>query len=421
MTKIYITVYGCASNVSDYEIASGLLRQAGFEFTDDAKKSDLNIIFTCAVKVPTVQKMIFKIKELTKLNKPLIVAGCMPKTDRDTIEKINPNASLLCPDSIEKIVDVVHATLNGKKIIFLDDLNKPKLNLPRCRRNQVIGITQIGRGCLLNCSYCAEPYKGKLFSYPVDAIVEDVKTALNQGCKEIWLTSLDNGCYGFDSNTNLAELLTAICKIKEKFLIRVGMANPLHVKKFLNELIEAYKNEKIFKFLHLPVQSGSNRILKLMRRGYTAKDFIEIVEEFRKEIPQITLATDIIVGFPGESHSDFKKSLKLIEKVRPDIVNISRFGARTKTEATKMKQLDVKTVSERSKIISELVKKITFEKNKSWIGWKGEVLIDEKIEDGFVGRNFAYKPIVIRTKENLFGKFVNVEVTNATQNSLIAK
>jgi tRNA A37 methylthiotransferase MiaB len=173
MVKIYSEVYGCSSNIADYEIALGLLKQAGFDFADDQKQSDLNIIFTCSVKIPTIQKMIFKIKELTKLNKPLIVAGCMPKTVREIIEKINPEASLLCPDLIEKIVDAAHATLNGKKIILLEDFKKPKLSLPRCRRNPVIGIVQIGRGCLLNCTYCIEPYKGKLFSYPLDKIVED--------------------------------------------------------------------------------------------------------------------------------------------------------------------------------------------------------------------------------------------------------
>jgi MiaB-like tRNA modifying enzyme len=260
-----------------------------------------------------------------------------------------------------------------------------------------------------------------LFSYPVEKIVEDVRNTIRQRCKEIWLTSLDCGCYGFDFGANLVELLNEVCKIEGKFFVRVGMANPLHVRKILDGLIEVYKNEKIFKFLHLPIQSGSDRILELMGRGYTAKNFVEIVEKFRKEFPKLTLATDIIVGFPSENEEDFRSSMEIIEKIRPDVVNVSKFGAMPKTEAAKMKQLDRKIVNERSKILSELVKKITFEKNKAWIGWKGEVLIDEKITDGFVGRNFAYKPIVIKTKENLFGKFVNVEVVNATQNSLIAK
>lgn len=421
MVKVYAEAYGCSSNFADYEIALGLLKKVGFDIVDSVEKSDLNIIFTCAVKLPTLQRMIFRIKELTKLKKPLIIAGCMPKTDLEKIEKINPQACLIAPDQIEKIVDVAKAALERKKLSYLEDLKKPKINLPKFRKNPVIGITQVGRGCLSNCAYCVEPYRGKLFSYPLEGIIEDIKAALKQGCKEIWLTSLDNGCYGFDLKTNLAELLKEVCKIEGKFFVRVGMANPLHIKKILKELIETYKNEKIFKFLHLPIQSGSDKILKLMKRGYKVKDFIEIVEKFRKKFPNISLATDIIVGFPYENDSDFKKTLQLIEKVKPDVVNISKFGARTGTEAVNMKQLDVKIVNERSKIISELVKKITLEKNKAWIGWKGEVLIDEIIGNEFVGRNFAYKPVVVKTKENIFGKFVNVEITDITSNSLIAK
>jgi len=422
MTKIYREVFGCSANVADYEIASGLLKQAGFEFASSPKQSNLNILFTCTVKAPTTQRMIFKIKELTKSNKPLIIAGCMPKTDKEVIEKINPNASMIGPDSIEKIVDAAKSTLQTKKFVFLEDLKKPKVCLPRIRRNYIINIIPVATGCLSNCNYCSVKFaRGKLFSYPVEMIVNESRQAVKNGCKELYITSQDNSCYGRDIGTNLPDLLNEICKIEGKFFVRIGMMNPLHLKDILSELIEVYRNEKIFKFIHVPLQSGSDKILPLMNRGYKVKDFLEIVENFRKEFPQITLATDIIVGFPNEDDSDFKKTLEIIKEVQPDVVNISKFGARPRTEAAKLKQLDRKIVNERSKTLHELVKEITFEKNKNWIGWEGEVLIDEKIEDGFVGRNFAYKPIVMKTKENLFGKFINIEIVNATQNSLITK
>lgn len=421
MTKIYQTVYGCSANVADYEAASGILKQAGFDFVDNEKQSDLNIIFTCTVKEPTVQKMIFRIKELTKSNKPLIVAGCMSKTNKKLIEKINPKASLLGPNSIERIVDAVKATLRKERFYYTEDSRNPKVCLPRIRRNPVINITPISVGCAANCSYCSVKFaRGKLFSYPVEMIVEEVKRGFNEGCKEFYITSQDNSCYGIDIGTNLPKLLNEVCQVNGKFFVRVGMMNPLHMKSILNDLIHAYQNEKIFKFIHIPVQSGSDKILELMKRGYKVKDFLEIIKKFRKEFPQITLATDIIVGFPYEDDADFNKTIELVKEIKPDIVNISKFGSRTGTDAAKMEQIDRKTVNERSKKLHDLIKKISFEK-KSWIGWRGEVLIDEKIEDGFVGRNFAYKPVVIKTEENLFGKFVNVEVVNAIQNSLIAK
>jgi MiaB-like tRNA modifying enzyme len=421
MAKVYAEVYGCSANLADFEIALGLLKEAGFKVSNP-EESDLNIIFTCVVKQPTFDKMIHRLKQLTKMRKPLIVAGCMSKTDFKVIEKINPNASLLSPDDVEKIVDVAFSALKGKKSVALEELKKPKLGFPRCRKNPLIGVIQIARGCTSNCSYCYEPYRSKLFSYPIEGIVEEAKKAVSEGCKEIWLTSLDSGCYGFDFGSNLAKLLEEVCKIDGKFFIRVGMMNPLHVKKILDELIKAYKDEKIFKFLHLPLQSGSNRILEMMNRGYTAEDFLKIIKRFREEIPRITFSTDIIVGFPSETEEDFEETLKLIEKVKPGVVNISKFGARPGTKAVKMKQLDAETINERSLLLSKIVKEIYLKENEKWIGWKGEVLIDEiGKRNSFVGRNFAYKPIVLKAEEKIFGSFVEVEVKDVRENFLVGE
>ena len=420
--KIFIESYGCSANLSDSEVIAGLLKNEGFGIVNSPSKSNLNIINTCIVKNPTEQRMIYRIKELTKLKRPLVVAGCMPKTSQKIIEKINPNASMIGPDSIERIVDVVHAMIEGRKIIFLKNLRKPKICLPKIRSNPIIGIIPIAVGCLSSCSYCSVKFaKGKLFSYPKEKILEELGTSLKGGCKEIWITSQDNSCYGKDIDSSLPQLVDEICKIDGEFFVRVGMMNPLHTKQILDELIESYRNEKIFKFLHIPVQSGSNKILEKMKRGYKTEEFIEIIKRFKKEIPNITLSTDIIVGFPGELEEDFQQTVELIKKIKPDIVNISKFGARPNTEAAKLKQLDVTTVNERSFIMHNLVKKTSLENNRKWIGWKGNVLVDEKTKNGFIARNFTYKPIVIKTKENIFGKIVEVEIKDATANCLIVK
>jgi len=356
--KICASVYGCPSNIADYEIALGLLKQAGFEIVGSPQKSDLNIIFTCIVKNPTEQRMIQKIQELTRIGKPLIAAGCMPKTSQRAIEEINPGASLIGPDSIGHIVDAARAALEGKKVIFASDERKPKLSLPRVRKREKVSIVPISIGCLSNCSYCAIKFaRGKLASYPIEKIVEEVRSSVASGCKEVWLSSQDNSCYGLDIGTNLAILLKEVCKISDDFKIRVGMMNPMHVKdaKMLSELIEAYKNEKIIEFLHLPVQSGSNRILKLMKRGYTVAEFEKIVGQFKKEIPDLFLSTDIIVGFPSENEKDFQATVALLKKIKPDKVNISKFGARPGTEAAKMKQSPTKTINERSKILHSFI------------------------------------------------------------------
>lgn len=421
MKKIFIESYGCSSSLADAEIIAGLLREAGFQIVKKLEDSNLNIIVTCTVKLPTEQKMIYKIKQLTKLKKPLIVAGCMPKVQRKIIEETNPKASLIGPDSIEEIAGIVSSVLNGKRIIFLKDLRRPKLCLPRISKNKLIRIVEIATGCDGSCRYCiVRLAKGKLFSYPTNLIVTEIKQAVKDGAKEMWITSQDCGAYNYNEH-KLPELLNEICGIKGNFLVRIGMMNPNYVVNFLDELIEAYGKEKIFKFLHLPVQSGSDKILKLMGRKYNVRDFLKIVRKFKKEFPRLFLSTDIIVGFPGETESDFKKTVELIKKMKPDIVNISKFGLRTGTEAAKMQQLDKKIVNERSSILSNLVRKIELESNRKWIGWKGKVLVDEKIRNGFLGKNFAYKPVIIKTKKNILGKFFDVEIIDVTHNCLTTK
>lgn len=420
MKKIYLEVYGCSSNKADYEIALGLL-SGSFQIVKNEKNSDLNIIFTCSVKIPTVNKILYRIRKLTELGKPLVVGGCLPLTRKKEIERINPKASLISPDNIFEISKVVNYASKGKKIELIGERKEPKFNLPRCRINPIIGIVQIGRGCLSNCSFCVEPYKGKLFSYPINCILKEIENTLKNGCREIWLTSLDTGCYGFDMNTSLVELLERVCEIDEKFFVRVGMMNPKYLRIIGKDLLKIFENEKIFKFLHLPLQSGSNRILKLMNRDYKVEEFVKWVKKFRKKFPLLTLATDLIVGFPGEREKDFKKSLKVIERIEADIVNVSKFGVHPGTLAEKMEKVPGDIVKERSKLASELVKEISLKRNEKWKNWEGEILIDEiGKRSTFVGRNFAYKPIVVEG-ENIFGKFVRVRILNFKQTYLIGK
>jgi MiaB/RimO family radical SAM methylthiotransferase len=241
-----------------------------------------------------------------------------------------------------------------------------------------------------------------------------VKHDLASGAKEVWLTSQDTACYGKDITANLADLMGRICGIEGRFFVRVGMMTPNQALEILDDLIEAYKDEKVFKFLHLPVQSGDDEVLRLMNRFYTIADFKKIIYAFRREIPGITVATDVICGFPGESREAFEQTMKLIKDIQPDIVNVSKFFPRPHTPATKMKSLSPQEVKERSEKMAELSRRITPEKNKVWVGWEGTVLFDEKGRGkSWVGRNFAYKPIVTKADEFLLGKFLKVRVVKA--------
>lgn len=361
MPKACIDTYGCAANQADSELLAGILKQAGFEITDSLANADLAIINSCIVKTPTENRITRRIQELASAGKPLIVAGCMAKTSQRKIERIAPKASIVGPDSLTHVAEAAKAALEGRKTIFVNDDRKDKPGLPRVRTEKEIGIVPIAIGCLGECSYCATKLaRGRLKSYPVDCIVAEAKRLVADGCKEVWLTSEDNSCYGLDIKTNLAELIEAVSNVAGDFKIRVGMMNPTYIKdeKQLHDLIEAYKDEKVQKFLHLPVQSGSDKILKLMKRGYTVADFVKIVERFRKEIPDLYLSTDVIVGFPGETDEDFQATIELMKKVKPGKVNISKFGARSSTEAAKMKQLPTEKINERSRKLHMLASTI---------------------------------------------------------------
>ncbi|AFS81307.1 MiaB-like tRNA modifying enzyme [Candidatus Nitrosopumilus koreensis AR1] len=419
MAKIFVESYGCSASFADSEMISGLILNGGHTLVEDSEESDLNIVVTCSVKDATANKMIHRIKSLK--TKPLVVAGCLPKAEKETVERFSENASLLGPNSLGKTLQVIDSTLQGRKEIALEDSDLSKVGLPKVRLNPAVGIVEIASGCMSECTFCQTKIsKGDLQSYRLGDIVRQVKTEIDEGCKEIWLTSTDNGCYGLDIGTDLPALINAVSEIPEDFMVRVGMMNPMYMPRIKEKLIESYENDKVFKFLHIPVQSGSDKVLQDMKRGHTAGTFREIVKKAKERFPNFTISTDIIVGFPSETREDFEKTVELLDETRPDVVNLSKYSARPGTEAAEWEQIDVAEVKSRSKEIFEQINKISLDNNKKWIGWKGNVLFDEKTEDGIKGRNFAYKPVFVPEQVDI-GQSHTVEIIDATQNSLLGK
>ncbi len=408
--RIHIETYGCSANQAESEIMAGLLERAGHELADN-DDADIAIINSCIVKEPTEHRLLSRLRQIQS---KLIITGCGPDGIYEKITEAAPTASLISTHHVTKIVEVVEGIIEGNRIELLGESREIKLRLPRIRRNPVIGIVPIATGCNSSCSYCCvRNVKGELFSYPGEKIIEEVSSAVEQGCREIWITSQDNSCYGFDAGGNLPELLDSISQINGEFFVRAGMMNPKNVMQILPELIESYKSEKIYKFLHLPVQSGSDDILEKMNRGYIAADFKKIVSTFREAFPGLQLWTDVIAGFPGESETDFLAIVELLKDIRPDFVNISKYGVRDSTASAKMKQLPTEIKKERSRTITRLVEEMSLEKNKEWLGWKGDVLITEKKENAWLGRNFAYKPIIVNSDKELLGKVVKAKIVDA--------
>jgi len=426
--RTYVKGFGCSSNMADTEVLAGCLQNAGHIIVSSPEKAELVIFNTCAVKTQTENKMIHLLRKVPR-EKKLVIAGCLPLVNLRRLHREVRFDGVVGPAFGDKIVDVVRRISLGMNIEEVGEaVNMPRLDLPRMPINSCISIIPICYGCLGECAYCCVRFaRGKLRSYNIEEITSKVERDLAKGFKEFWLTSQDTACYGKDIGASLPKLLRRISSLSGEFLVRVGMMTPDNFLKIKNELIEEFKSGKIFKFLHIPVQSGDDEILKRMNRRYSRVDFKTIVGAFKEEFPQSTIATDVIVGFPGETKKAFDNTYELIKDTRPDIVNISKFFARPKTsEADLGPRIDVQEMKARSGRMTHLVYNVSFERNREWGRWRGRILVDEiGKKNSVVGRNFAYKPIAIKidnvTAKTLLGQIVEVKVHHVSRSHLLGE
>jgi MiaB-like tRNA modifying enzyme len=428
MAKVFIKTFGCSLNSADSERMHGLIKEKGLSVVDDISLCEIVIINSCTVKSPTANKVKRFILESLKSGKKVVLAGCIPQADPgfldndDVLDEYASEISMLGPTQIDEIVQVIEETLNGNAVRVLVEKVDDKISMPLIRKSDTIEIIPICQGCLGEpCAYClVKKARGKLRSYAPDALVKRIKKAvLVDKIKEIWLTAQDTGCYGYDIGTNIVELLNKIVEIKGQFRVRLGMANPDHVIENLDGLIDVYKSDKIFKFIHIPIQSGNDEILSKMKRKYTVKDFERIVYAFRKEYPLISISTDIISGFPTETQPQFKDSVELIKRVKPDVLNSSKFWLRPGTDAEKMEQVPGDIIKDRSRLISEVFSWVKRIQNKRWIGKECVVIVDEIGKEGsLIGRNESYKTVVL-DKRFQMGRFYKVKIRNISLHDLL--
>lgn len=417
MARIHVESYGCAASSADAEMITGLLASGGHDATAGAEESDLSVIVTCSVKDATADRMVHRMKVLGA--KPLVVAGCLPKAERGTVEKFVPRASMMGPGSIGEVLRVVESTLGGTRTISLGDTDASKTGLPRVRLNPVVGIVEIASGCMSECTFCQTKLaKGGLRSYRVGDVVRQVRSDVADGCKEIWLCSTDNGCYGLDIGSSLPDLVDEVAAVPGDFMIRVGMMNPMYMPRIRDGLLDSFGSRRVYRFLHVPVQSGSDSVLAAMGRGHTAGTFRDTVRRFRGRFGRFTISTDIIVGFPAETRDDFERTVDLLEETRPDIINLSRYSARPGTAAAGMPQIDASEIKRRSGIVHEVSRRISLEHNREWIGWSGPVTFGERVQGRIRGRNYAYKPIFVKERTEM-GSVHTVEITDVTPHTLV--
>ena len=412
--KIYIESHGCTANEEFARKVEDYLRKKRFEIIKDPKKADTVVLNTCTVIETTERAMLKKIRSFggeEGEGKKLIVTGCMARIQPEKIRETNRDAIIL---DQKYFYDLFREEEKNERIVAYNG------------KNGKIGTVSIGEGCIGNCSYCiSKKARGDIKSRSPEEIMEEFKELIKRGVREIRLTGQDVGAYGIDISYDLPRLLKKISRLKGEFYVRVGMMNPHSIEDILDDLILAFESDKIFKFIHIPVQSGSDKVLREMNRRYEVKDFLKIVDAFKSRFGDLGFSTDFIVGFPGESKEDFERSLRLLNACEPNKVNITRYSKRPFTPYADKDRQKSKIFGatnrrfvciyggikkERSRIMTDEVKRIYKKINKRWVGREVKGVMTEKgKKGGSIARDIFYHQIIIEDKIPL-GKKVNIKI-----------
>ncbi|WP_231185278.1 tRNA (N(6)-L-threonylcarbamoyladenosine(37)-C(2))-methylthiotransferase [Haladaptatus sp. DYF46] len=406
MARYHIETYGCTSNRGESRQIESALRDAGHYRVEGPEQADVAIMNTCTVVEKTERNMVRRAKELQSETADLIITGCMALAQGDEFRTEDVNAQIMHWDDVPTAVTNGECPTPGPGV-------EPVLD-------GVVGILPIARGCMSDCSYCITKHAtGKIDSPSVEENVEKARALVHTGAKELRITGQDTGVYGWDrGERKLHVLLDRICnEIEGDFRVRVGMANPKGVHGIREELAQVFaENEKLYNFIHAPVQSGSNDVLGDMRRQHQVEEYVEIVETFDEYLDYWTLSTDFIVGFPTETDADHEQSMALLRETRPEKLNVTRFSKRPNTDAAKMKGLGGTKKKERSKAMSELKMDIVGAAYGDMVGTEKRVMVvEEGTGDSVKCRDEAYRQIIVQhaTDHGIEpGDFLDVEVTS---------
>lgn len=423
----YVRSFGCQLNISDGEKIKGLLRQAGYDFTDDETKADLIILNTCAVRENAEDRVfgiVGSMKKLKEVKPSLIIgiSGCMTAQEHiaEKIKRSYPQVDFVVGTSaISSIPKLLLDCLNGQKfgvdISEYDDFSEVT---EQVRESKFKASVPIMFGCNNFCTYCIVPYvRGRERSRKADDIIAEVRNLVQNGYKEIMLLGQNVNSYGNDfGETNaFPELLRKINRIDGDFVIRFMSSHPKDASKELIDTI--FECSKVAKHLHLPLQSGSSDILKRMNRRYTAEKYLETVGYIRSKDPEFSLTTDLIVGFPNETDEDFQATLDIIKRVKYDNIYSFIYSKRTGTKAAVMPDFTSDEVkSQRMRKLLEVQREISTENYKRFIGRRMRVLVDDvsKKREGFVsGKSNEFIIVEFEGDKSLIGQFVDVEITDA--------
>jgi len=400
--KFYIETYGCTANMGNSQDLARALQEDG-HVPSSLDEADAVIVNTCAVTEKTERNVLRRLSLLQ--GERLIVAGCLPVAIPESISHIScrKRMGLLNQSSAAVISEIFNdSCIHSQEVRFQDAL----LHSPvPATGGGLCGIVNVAEGCNGSCSYCiVKKARGRLKSRRVEDVALDVENLVASGVAEVQVTAQDTAAYGSDIGTNLGQLLERLAAIPGDFMLRVGMMNPNSALLIKDQLLRAYQSPKIYRFLHIPVQSGSDRILRSMGRKYTAADFMEVVSAFRSAHPEITIITDVIVGFPGETEEDHEKTLDFVKRLQPDKVNITRFSARPGTAAARLYDMPDRFKKDRSRELTRLWQEIAEMRNIRLLGSTVAAQVTEMgKDDAVMARTENYREIVVHRSLDLGG------------------
>ena len=398
--KIYVESYGCSLQKGETGLYVNGMMEKDDIIVHSPEKADVRVIGTCAVIRKTENHMLERIGALSDSGATRVI-GCLPPVSMNSISM--KNVEMMSP-----------LEFRGLYRGTLDDVE--------IRETSILDGIPINQGCTGSCNYCiSRVARGKLLSRNVTKICGQVRMQIERGVREVRISSLDTAAYGKDTGVRLPELIDMICSIPYDFRLRVGMMEPKNTEEILEKLMKSYGNKKVYRFLHIPVQSGDDRILESMNREYNAEVYYSIVRRFREAFPDSVLSTDIIAGYPDDDEESFQNTMKLLETSEPDIVNITRFSPRQYTKDFSRAPPPSNSVKRWSQEYTRIHHEILEKKLNEEIGKRMNVMVTEMgRNDTSVCRDDSYRPIVVKHKLELYSRH-DVEIVETSGTYLIGK
>ena len=432
--KIFIKTFGCQMNEYDSNRIYDSVKRLGFVKSQDKENLDCYVLNTCHIRDKAKEKVYHEIGRVKKIykekNKPIVVvAGCVAQAENQEMLNREPYIDIVIgPQSYHKINDMLKNFIKDNKIEETEFDTVSKFNYfdnIENKNSKVSSYLTIQEGCDKFCSFCVVPYtRGPEYSRPFNKIILEAESLIENGAKEIILLGQNVNAYSFKEKVKEYRISDLINKLESYSELKRIRYTTSHPRDMTDDLIECYStNKKLMPFVHLPIQSGSNKILKLMNRKHTVEQYVEVCEKLKKINPKIEFSSDFIISYPGETDDDFKDTINLVRKIK--FINSFSFifSPRPGTKAANLNQIDKEIAKERLLKIQEYLFKFQLNINKSFINKSVDVLVENKMDGQkkLFGRNQFMNSVIFEGNTNFIGKNINIKIEQANQNSLFGK